>query len=233
MIRVWQVTKAYGPCKVLDGISFTVAAGRCLALWGGNGAGKSTTLKCILGLVSYSGTVEVAGRDVQSAQAAVRRLVGYVPQDLPRWDSAVGEVVRLVAELKGVPLIQAHGILARLGLAACGRQAVQSLSGGMRQRLALALALLGNPPVLLLDEPTANLDEQARQELLALLGGLKRAGKAILFASHRAEEVQALADEVAMLAGGRLAALLPAAEFLRSAAGRGAACAGIQRRGQG
>lgn len=215
MIQITGLTKPYGRSLALADLHLAVAPGEAVALWGHNGAGKSTVLKCILGLVGYRGTIAVAGRDARRESLAVRRLVGYVPQELAYWDLSVGATVAFVAGLRQVPAPAARAALDRVGLVREWGKAVGALSGGMRQRLALALALLADPPVLLLDEPTASLDEAARSELLALLLDCKAAGKTILFASHRPEEVLQLADRVAVLDAGRLAATETAAAFAR------------------
>ncbi len=227
MIELIHLIKPYGPSRAINDLNLSVAAGECLALWGHNGAGKSTTLKCILGLVNYQGTITVAGQDARRASRAVRRLIGYVPQELAYWDMSVGATVEFLADLKQVPPAQALAVLERVGLAAEMRKAVGALSGGMRQRLALALALLAEPPVLLLDEPTASLDERSRAGFMDLLLECKQAGKTILFASHRPEEVLRLADRVAVLDAGGLVGVYTPSEFaLRLAPDRAKPLAG-------
>jgi ABC-type multidrug transport system ATPase subunit len=202
--------------QALDDVSFEVQPGEALALWGANGAGKTTLMKAMLGLIEFQGQLSVGGQDVRRAGKAARRAIGYVPQDVAFYDQTVAATLAFYARLKGVDRGRVAPLLERLGLAAHARKPVPALSGGLRQRLALAVALLAEPPVLLLDEPTANLDAQAQHDYLALLQDLRRhEGKTIVFASHRLEEVQALARRVLVLEHGRLVGLLTPEELLR------------------
>jgi nitrous oxidase accessory protein len=205
MIVVRGLTKRFGPVTAVEDLSFTVEAGEAVALWGPNGAGKSTVLHCLLGIVRYDGTIELGGCDPHRHGKAARRLVGFVPQQihLPE-DFTVREVVDFFARLKGASPETIPAVLERLGLAAHAEKRVGTLSGGMKQRVALAVALLGDPPILLLDEPTASLDAQSRRDFLYLLGELKRSGKTLLFSSHRQDEILSLADRVLILEQGRL-----------------------------
>ncbi len=201
------VTKRFGETAALDRVSFEVAAGRATALWGGNGAGKTTALRVLLGLARYKGQVRVQGLDPRTAGRAVRSLIGYVPQSfgfLPGF--TVRETLLGFARLRGATLEEVERLLAELELENRADQLVETLSGGWRQRVALAVARIGDPPILLLDEPSANLDGRTRATLLAYLQRLKAAGKTLIFASHRAGEVRFLADRVLRLDNGRLAA---------------------------
>jgi ABC-type multidrug transport system ATPase subunit len=208
------LTKRYGRTVALDAVSFAVQAGEAVALWGPNGAGKTTILRCLLGLARYAGDVRVLGADPVRDGRTARRQIGYVPQDLPVTTMTVDEMVAFIARLKDVPFDQARQRLAQLGIAAQGDKAVGALSGGMKQRLALALALIGSPPILLLDEPTANLDARGRAELLQLLRQLKGEGMTLIFSSHRPEDVLALADRVLLLESGRLRGSVEPAAFV-------------------
>ena len=133
-------------------------------------------MRCLLGIARYQGEVRVGGFDPSRQGREARSLIGFVPQDLPVSPMSVAEMGRFVATLKGCPAGAEEGPLALLGLGDQGSKSVGALSGGMRQRLALALALIGTPRVLLLDEPTANLDARGRAELLALLRGPAHSG---------------------------------------------------------
>jgi ABC-type multidrug transport system ATPase subunit len=168
----------------------------------------------VLGLLDYAGTIEVAGHDARRAGKLARRSVGYVPQEAVFYDASTRATLAFYARLKRVSADRIPVLLERLGLAEHAGKPVAALSGGLKQRLALAVALLADPPLLLLDEPTANLDAQAQRDYLALLRGLRAEGKTILFASHRLEEVEALADRVLVLEHGRLAADVTPAEWL-------------------
>jgi ABC-type multidrug transport system ATPase subunit len=214
-ISVRNVTKLYGRWKALDDVSFEVEPGESLGMWGPNGAGKTTIMRCLLGIARYQGEVRVGGFDPSRQGREARSLIGFVPQDLPVSPMSVAEMGRFVATLKGYPAGAEKGPLALLGLGDQGSKSVGALSGGMRQRLALALALIGTPRVLLLDEPTANLDARGRAELLALLRDLRTQGLTMVFSSHRPEDVISMADQVLMIEGGMVQSLFPAAEFRR------------------
>jgi ABC-type multidrug transport system ATPase subunit len=205
VIEIADVRKRFGRVGVLNGVSFAVRPGQSVALWGSNGAGKTTLVRCLLGLTDFDGGIRVAGLDVRRHGKAARRFMGYVPQELALYDDLrVIEAARFMARLKGAPGHACEARLAELGLADHSRKRVRELSGGLKQRLALAVALLNDPPVLVLDEPTSNLDTAARASLMDLLQGLKRSGKTILFISHRPEEVAGLADRVLTLENGLL-----------------------------
>lgn len=205
MVELRGLVKYYGENRVLDGIDLELHPGQSVALWGKNGAGKTTLLKCLLGLVSCSGTVRVAGLDVGRAGPAARQYLGYVPQEVRlEEDWTVWESLRFFARLRRLPESRAAEELERSGLAPKAAERVGSLSGGMRQRLALAIALLADPPLLLLDEPSANLDATARAHFHDRLNELRVRGKTLLFTTHRADEAIALADRVLVLRRGRI-----------------------------
>ena len=212
-ITARKVTKHYGNVAALAGIGFEVAPGEAVALWGPNGAGKTTILRCLLGLARYTGEIRVLGWDPQREGRQVRATIGYVPQDLPVSPMTAGEFVSFIASLKRVPVAQALERLDQLGIGDQADKRVGALSGGMRQRLSLALALIGSPGILLLDEPTANLDARGRAELLDLLLGLKRDGMTLVFSSHRPDDVLALADRILMIERGLLRQSASPAEF--------------------
>ncbi len=203
-IAVQDVTKRYGQVAALDGISFEVFPGEAVALWGPNGAGKTTVLRCLLGLAHYDGQIRVDGKDPQRDGRAVRQLIGYVPQDLPISPETVGEMVAFVATIKRSSFTAAMEQLTTLGIAEHIDKPISALSGGMKQRLALALALIGSPKILLLDEPTANLDARGRAELLDLLRTYHRQGLTVVFSSHRPDDVLMLADRILMIERGVL-----------------------------
>jgi len=215
VIRIENVTKRFGAATAVDNLSLTVAPGESVALWGSNGAGKTTLIRCVLGLLPFKGTVRVGGFDARRAGKRARRLIGYVPQELGfNDDLRVGEALCFFSKLKGLGTPEVETVLGRVGLPGQGRKRMSELSGGMKQRLALAIALLGDPPVLVLDEVSASLDACGREELVSLLSGLSRAGKSMLFASHRVEEVTTLATRVVMLEKGRVIGQTPVGGFV-------------------
>ncbi|MCI0393760.1 MAG: nitrous oxide reductase family maturation protein NosD [Chloroflexi bacterium] len=214
MIDVQNLTKRFGKLAAVDHLSFEVKAGEAVALWGANGAGKTTALRCLLGVVPFEGTVRLAGYDVRYQGKKARQAVGFVPQELNFHDDlTVMETLRFYARLKKVSPAGLSDLLARLGLAVYQAKRVRDLSGGLKQRLALATALLADPPILALDEPTSNLDTGAREDFLTLLAELKAAGKTLIFSSHRLSEIVGLADRVLVLESGRLAADCPPHEL--------------------
>lgn len=205
MITARNVTKRFGRVTAVDDLSFTIEQGSAVALWGSNGAGKTTLIRCLLGILRFRGRIAVAGHDARRHGKAVRRLIGYVPQELAFHDDMrLGPAMSFFAGLRGVRRERAVELLAHVGLAGHEHKRVRDLSGGMKQRLALAVAMLSDPPVIVLDEPTSNLDAAGRGEVVDTLKGLKAAGKTIVFASHRPDEVVALADRMLLLERGRL-----------------------------
>lgn len=218
IISVNELTKIFGHRRnrvvAVDKLSFAIPLGTAVALWGPNGAGKTTIIKCLLGLLHYQGEVRVGSYDARRQGKAARRLVGYVPQEMAfHHDLSVAQTLRFYARLKKVDQARIREVLAQVELIEHAHKRINALSGGMKQRLALAVALMADPPVLLLDEPTSNLDAAARDRFLHLLSQVKRAGKTILFTSHRLEEVKTLADHVLVLEAGRLVLTSSASEL--------------------
>ncbi len=205
MIEFTHLTKWYGKFAAVDNLTLAVQPQEAVALWGVNGAGKTTAIKCLLGLLRFDGQITVGGYDVRHQGRAARQLIGYVPQELAFYkEMTTVDMAHFYARLKDAPAARINPVLAQVGLDDHRTKRVGALSGGMKQRLALALALLSDPPVLVMDEPTSNLDTAARSQLLHLLLQVKHAGKTIIFSSHRIEEVETLADKVAVMEHGRL-----------------------------
>ncbi len=214
MISITNVTKRFGRALAVDDASLSLHAGDSVALWGANGAGKSTLIRCALGLIRFRGSIAIGGHDVRRAGKRARLLVGYVPQDVGFYDElGVDEAITFFSRLKGLARVRPAEALEGVGLEGHGGKRVRELSGGMKQRLALAIALLGDPPVLILDEVTASLDAVGREGFVTLLERLSGAGRTMLFASHRLDEVAALARRVAVLERGRITTVEPCAEF--------------------
>lgn len=206
MIDVSGLVKSYGRREVLRGVTFEVAAGESVALWGGNGAGKTTVLRCILGLTRFCGSIAIDGIDVATRGADARARIGYLPQELPAhgaWRAL--ETLEFVAKLRSVEDAPCSELLERVDLRHEARTRIEEFSGGMKQRLALAMALIGDPPVLLLDEATAGLDLASRRGLLDLLQGIRSEGRTILFTTHRPDEIEELADRAIVMDQGRIA----------------------------
>jgi ABC-2 type transport system ATP-binding protein len=213
------VTRRYGQLTAVDRLSLGIQRGQTVALLGPNGAGKTTTVELLLGLANPDqGVVRLFGGPPADAVAAGR--VGAMLQDagLPQ-GAKVAELIGLVRRLYPKP----HSLADTLRLAdleqVAGRR-VEQLSGGQRQRVRLALALAGNPQLLVLDEPTAALDVDARRTFWHRVRGYVAAGRTVLFATHRLEEADAVADRVVVISGGRLLADGTPDQIKAQAAGR-------------
>lgn len=205
MIKIEKLTKKFGDFTAVNNLSFEVAPGEAVALWGPNGAGKTTIIRSLLGLLAAEGWLLINGCDAQKAGKQARAAVGYVPQELAFYDDlSARDTLRFYAEIKRADTARIETVLAEVGLTVHGHKAVAALSGGMKQRLALAIALLADPPLLILDEPTSNLDAAARDDFVRLLLAQKERGKTLLFTSHRLEEIEALAGRVLVLENGTL-----------------------------
>jgi nitrous oxidase accessory protein len=215
-IAVEGLTKRFGKATAVDGLSFAARPGEAVALWGPNGAGKTTVLRCLLGLLPFQGALSVMGHPCGPRGRASRQQLGYVPQEVRlHADDAVRDTVRFYSQLRGVATDRGARLIDEWGLGGAGHRPVRHLSGGMKQKLALVVALLADPPILLLDEPTSNLDARTRREFADLLLRLKAAGKTLLFCTHRPSEVWKLADRVVVLDQGRKMAEGPPEEVRR------------------
>jgi ABC-type multidrug transport system ATPase subunit len=221
IVRAAGLTKRYGRLRALDGVTFALAPGEIVALLGPNGAGKTTTFKCLLGVTNFDGSVEVDGIPVKDNGKAVRRRIGYLPQTTA-FDAGdtCQQVLEFLAELKGAEPERVDRLLERVRLADQRGTRVGHLSGGMRQRLALAAALLSDPPVLLLDEPTANLDAASRREFHDLLLELKAEERTIILSTHFVESLGEITDRVIVLKQGKVALDATVDELKRATSGR-------------
>ena len=205
MLKVEGLVKTYGPLRAVDGASFSVDAGSVVALLGPNGAGKTTTFKCILGVTNFEGTIEVDGLSVAEHGKDVRRRLGYLPQTPALSDGdTCRQALEFLAELKGADKGRVVPLLKLANLWEQRDTKVSRLSGGMRQRLALVAALLADPPVLLLDEPTASLDLESRREFHDLIARLRDEGKTVILSTHFLDRLGDLADRVIVLNQGRV-----------------------------
>ena len=210
LLDVRQLSKSYGSRRAVDAISFQVQAGQTVGLIGPNGAGKSTTVSMICGLLrADSGSVELDGEAVGPGLAAVKRKIGFVPQDLALYeDLPARENLRLFAALYGVKDAEARcaEVLALVGLAERAADKPSSFSGGMKRRLNIAAALMHDPQLLILDEPTVGVDPQSRNAIFDTLEQLKAQGCSLIYTSHYMEEVERLADHIVIIDHGKLLA---------------------------
>jgi len=217
-VEIQGVSQRYGNMTVLHDLNLSLGAGEVLGLFGHNGAGKTTSMKLILGLLQASeGSVRVLGRDPRTTD--VRRNLGYLPENVTFYPQLSGrETLRHFARLKSTPLGQVDDLLEQVGLAHAADRRVKTYSKGMRQRLGLAQAVLGEPHLLLLDEPTVGLDPIATQELYLLVDRLRQNGTSVILCSHVLPGVEAHINRAAILAKGRLQAV-GSLKQLRSEAG--------------
>lgn len=205
MIRIQDLTKRYSGTPVLRDVSLEIAPDESVALWGPNGAGKTTIVLCLLGFLHFEGVIEVEGKDVRRAGKEIRSLIGYVPQQPSFYDDlTVAETLGFSADLRRIDTARAKEVLALVDLEEHRNKPVGALSGGLRQRLGLAVALLPDPAILLLDEPTSNLDAAARQATVNLLEELRGGGRIMVVTSHHFEEVSMLVDRVVVLDDGMI-----------------------------
>ena len=204
MISIKNVTKRFGKLRAVDSVSLDVSGGEALALLGSNGAGKSTLIRCVLGLLDYAGEITVKGIDARKHPVDAKSVIGYLPQEPVFYDMKTKDIIRFFSRIRDAQAGSEERLLDEVGLSEHANKYASELSGGMRQRLSFAVALLSEPEVLLLDEPTSNLDARARADFLKLVKEYKDRGKTVVFSSHRLDEVDYLADRVVLMRGGKL-----------------------------
>ncbi len=222
LLNVRNLSKSYGERRAVDGVSFQVHAGQTVGLIGPNGAGKSTTVSMICGLLHPSaGSVELDGVAIVAGPSDAKRKIGLVPQDLALYeDLSARENLRLFASLYGIKgralAARCDEVLALVNLSDRAGDKPSEFSGGMKRRLNIAAALMHDPQLLILDEPTVGVDPQSRNAIFDTLDKLKAMGRSLIYTSHYMEEVERLADHIVVIDHGKvLADESPAALFLR------------------
>lgn len=209
MIEVKGLKKSFGSAVAVDGIDFSVPKGQILGFLGPNGAGKSTTMKMLTGFICpTAGTASVGGADVVADPIAVKKLIGYLPESAPSYgEMTASEFLLFIAEMRGMRGEQARQAALRMKdtcfLQGVWHQPIDTLSKGYKQRVGFAQALIHDPPVLILDEPTDGLDPNQKHEVRELI---KRMGadKTIILSTHILEEVEAICERVIIIANGRI-----------------------------
>lgn len=210
MIEITDVSKRYGSRVALSGVSLTLKPGEVTLLLGANGAGKSTLLRCVLGITDFDGDIRVDGLDPRVDGRAVRALIGYMPQSGGlHHDLTVLETMNLYGDIRQVSRDRGVVLLEEAGLTAHTATKVGDLSGGMRQRLGFALALLTNPRILVLDEPSASLDAASRAWLANRLAAVAAEGRIVLLSTHAGQELLAAGHRRAVLEDGRIVSIEP------------------------
>jgi ABC-2 type transport system ATP-binding protein len=218
MIETRQLTKHYGDLTAVDGISFTLEPGRVLGFLGPNGAGKSTTMKIIAGfLAPTAGTVSVCGHDVVDDAIAAKRVIGYLPEGAPSYGEMTPlRFLRFVADLRGLTGARStqrlDEVIERLHLNSVLDQPIETLSKGFKRRVGLAQAIIHDPAVLVLDEPTDGLDPNQKHEMRSLINAMAR-DKTIVVSTHILEEVHAVCSRAIIIANGRILADATPAEL--------------------
>lgn len=211
MITTEKLHKTFGRLVAVDGISFSVAPGEVLGFLGPNGAGKSTTMKMIAGfLAPSSGRATVCGHDVETHPVAAKRCLGYLPEGAPSYgEMTPAAFLRFIAEIRGLDgserARRIAEVVERLQLGSVIEQPIETLSKGYKRRVGLAQAILHDPPVLILDEPTDGLDPNQKHEVRGLIREMAP-GKTIVISTHILEEVHAVCTRAIIIAAGRILA---------------------------
>lgn len=218
-LEIKNFSKLYGQSKAVDDISFSVAEGEFFGFLGPNGAGKSTTIHCITGIAHYEiGTISIFGIDANKEYRTARTLVGLSPQEFNVDIFApVQDILWLVGGYYGVPAKlrkqRIEMLLERFELTVHAKKPFMTLSGGLKRRVLLARAMVHDPKLLILDEPTAGVDVELRRELWKYLKELNAAGKTIVLTSHYLEEVEYLCSRIAIINKGKIVAIGDKEEF--------------------
>lgn len=202
LLTASQLSKTFGSFTAVNNVDIHIDAGEMIALAGHNGAGKSTLMKMLLGLLTpTSGSISINGH--AAASLAARQIIGYLPETVALYPNMTGfETLDFFADLKHIGHERNRELLTRVGIIEAAKKRVGTYSKGMRQRLALAQALLGRPKILLLDEPTTGLDPASRADFYRILDELRALGTAILLSSHALAELADQADRIVIMKSG-------------------------------
>lgn len=214
-IEIRELTKDYGPTRVVDHLTFDVLPGRVTGFLGPNGAGKSTTMRLLLGLARpTAGAATIGGRRFTDLSEPLRHVGALLDPQAPYGGRTARDHLLILAACNGIPEGRVGAVLEQCGIAPVARRRIKTFSLGMRQRLGIATALLGDPGVLLLDEPTNGLDPEGILWIRELMRALAAEGRTVLVSSHLMSETASFADHLVVLGQGRLLVDTPTAEFI-------------------
>ena len=209
-LEVKNLVKKFGSKSALEDVSFTVKEGSCFGLLGPNGAGKSTTMKIITGIINAdNGQVSMFGQDLRKSTEQIRQQIGYVPQEITLYEkiSAFNNLVFFgeMYGVKGKKLKERISVvLEQVGLNERANDPIHTYSGGMKRRINIAAALLHDPKLVILDEPTVGIDPQSRNHIFEIIRSLRSDGVTIMYSTHYMEEVEALCDDIAIIDNGKV-----------------------------
>ena len=211
MIEIQSLTRQFGEFKAVDNLSFTVQAGEVLGFLGPNGAGKSTTMKMLTGFLTPSaGRIRICGHDIENEPLAAKQLIGYLPEGAPAYgDMTVGAYLDFIADMRGLSASKKaeriKTVVEQVQLAEVLQQTIDTLSKGFKRRVGLAQAILHDPKVLILDEPTDGLDPNQKHQVRELIRGMAK-DKILIISTHILEEVTAVCSRAIIIARGKLLA---------------------------
>ncbi|MBY0336732.1 MAG: ABC transporter ATP-binding protein [Acetobacteraceae bacterium] len=207
LIEIERLTKRFGGFTAVDGVSFSVRRGEVVGFLGPNGAGKSTTMRMLAGFITpTSGTARICGHDVQAEPQAAKRALGFLPEGAPTYpEMTVAAFLRFVADVRGKGVAEVARAMSLTQIESVRLQPIETLSKGFKRRVGLAQALLHDPPVLVLDEPTDGLDPNQKHEVRALIRAMAPE-KAIVISTHILEEVEAVCTRAIVIARGKVLA---------------------------
>lgn len=210
MINVQGISKRYGSIKALNDLDFSINERSCFGLVGPNGAGKSTFMKILVGVIDrFDGDIQVFNQSVKKDQLAVKRCIGYVPQDICLEETlTANDNLTYFGRLYGLSGEHLRNrirvVLEQIGLSERAHDKISKFSGGMKRRLNIGCAILHEPSVIVLDEPTVGIDPQSRHSIFSLISELKELGSTIIYSSHYMEEVEQICDSVGFIDKGKL-----------------------------
>ena len=204
-IEVKNLTKSFGDVCAVNDVSFTAYSSQIIALLGPNGAGKSTLMNMIVGFLSQtSGTVEISGKNNLLYPIETKKEIGFLPEGAPLYaDMSVENFLKYMAELKSLPKSEAKRVMALANIENVAKQKIETLSKGYKRRVGFAVSILGNPPILLLDEPTDGLDPNQKAHMLGLIEDMSK-DKTIIISTHLLDEAASVANRIMIMNNGKI-----------------------------